>query len=169
MDYYYHILVTWAMPLMIFLINLRSYPIRLVLLHPHHLQSIGVNILFYHHIVNPSRHHHHHQLHPPTASSNVVESYFKIPHQHTTNTVIINTNTVSTTMPSSDSSRSRSTWLLCAYYLYLIVTCKGSIWLKFLLSLLTPLVMNLIQEALSLSLSHLCGHGFIYIYIDSIN
>ena len=37
MDYYYHILVTWAMPLMIFLINLRSYPIRLELLHPHHL------------------------------------------------------------------------------------------------------------------------------------
>ena len=82
MDYYYHILVTWAMPLMIFLINLRSYPIRLVLLHLHHLESIGVNILFCHHIVNPRRRHHHHQLHHPTANSNVVESYFKIPHQH---------------------------------------------------------------------------------------
>ncbi|KAL4637741.1 hypothetical protein ACB092_03G097800 [Castanea dentata] len=79
MDYYYHILVTWAMPLMIFLINLRLYPIRLVLLHPHDLEAISVKILFYHHIVNRS--HHHHQLHPPTASSNVVESYFKIPHQ----------------------------------------------------------------------------------------
>ena len=72
MDYYYHILVTWAMPLMIFLINLRSYPIRLELLHPHHLDSIGVKFLIIHHIVNRS---HHHQVHPPTASSNVVELF----------------------------------------------------------------------------------------------
>ncbi|KAL4637736.1 hypothetical protein ACB092_03G097400 [Castanea dentata] len=80
MDYYYHILVTWALPLMIFLINLRSYPIGVVLLHPHHLDSIGVIFLIIHHIVNRS--HHHHQLHPPTASSNVVKGYFKIPHQN---------------------------------------------------------------------------------------
>ena len=83
MDYYYHILVTWAMPLMIFLINLRSYPIGGVLLHPHHLNTIWVNILYInHHHDDHHQHHQHHQLHPPTASSNVVERYFKIPHQH---------------------------------------------------------------------------------------
>ncbi|KAF3967202.1 hypothetical protein CMV_008779 [Castanea mollissima] len=119
MDYYYHILVTWAMPLMIFLINLRSYPIRLVLLHPHHLESIWVILQphqshQYLHTLNRSsrcccRHHHHHhqKLHPPMASPNVarVISKFLI---NTTNTVTINTTTVSTTIPSSDSSWSRS-------------------------------------------------------------
>ena len=85
MDCYYHILVTWAMPLKIFLINLRSYPIGVVLLHPHHLNTICVNSLYVDHLYVSHHHHHHHhhqQLHPPTASSNVVESYFKIPHQH---------------------------------------------------------------------------------------
>ncbi|KAL4637734.1 hypothetical protein ACB092_03G097200 [Castanea dentata] len=72
MDYYYHILVTWALPLMIFLINLRSYPIRLVLLHPHHLNSIEVICLIIRHILNQSHHHH---VHPPTTCSNVVELF----------------------------------------------------------------------------------------------
>ncbi|KAF3967201.1 hypothetical protein CMV_008778 [Castanea mollissima] len=99
------------MPLMIFLINLRSYPIRIVLLHPHDLDPNRVLILIHQYPHRSHRHHHHHhhhqKLYPLTASPSVARVISKFLN-NTTNTVIINATSVTTAIPSSDSSWSRS-------------------------------------------------------------
>ncbi|KAL4637735.1 hypothetical protein ACB092_03G097300 [Castanea dentata] len=99
------------MPLMIFLINLRSYPIRIVLLHPHDLDPSRVLILIHQYPHRSHRrrrrHHHHQKLYPLTASPSVARVISEFLN-NTTNTVIINATTVTTTIPSSDSSWSRS-------------------------------------------------------------
>ena len=87
---------------------------------------------------------------------------------NTTNTVIINTNTVlslSTSMPSSDSSLSWPIWLFCAYYLYLIIRDMAKIPSFFAYS---PCHESNIRSSFSHSL---CAwfHIYIYIYIYWFN